>query len=67
MGTCYVLQVSSCSEAAAIDVDVKVSPPSGAVAGAVLFLSGGGSSAYYEQKSSFTYGSNVVQQVVKSG
>jgi len=37
-GTCYVLQVSGCSEAAAIDVDVKVSPPSDAVAGAVLFM-----------------------------
>jgi hypothetical protein len=66
-GTCWGLNVS-CPFVTPIktyDATLKVTSPSGAPLGTIIFISGAGGSAFYD--TNFTYGAQVINTVVQAG
>lgn len=66
-GTCWGLNISSCPNPATLpyDATVKVTSPSGASIGTIIFLTGGTGNDFYDQQ--FTYGSGLINKVVGAG
>ena len=66
-GTCWGLNVSACPNVPIrpYDATVKVTSPSGASIGTIIFLSGATGTQFYDE--AFTYGSSVIQTVVGAG
>jgi hypothetical protein len=66
-GTCWGLNVSSCSNPPIkpYDATVKVTSPSGAPIGTIIFLSEATGTQFYDED--FTYGASVIQTVVGAG
>ncbi|HEV2380412.1 MAG TPA: hypothetical protein VG206_11530 [Terriglobia bacterium] len=66
-GTCWGLNISACPNPATLpyDATVKVTSPSGASIGTIIFLSGATGGQFYDQE--FTQGSSVIDTVVGAG
>jgi hypothetical protein len=66
-GTCWGLNISACSNPPTLpyDATVKVTNPSGASIGTIIFLSGATGVQFYDQE--FTYGTSVINTVVGAG
>jgi hypothetical protein len=66
-GTCWGLNISACPNPATLpyDATVKVTSPSGASIGTIIFLSGATGNQFYDEE--FTQGSSVIDTVVGAG
>jgi hypothetical protein len=66
-GSCWGLNVSSCSNLPIkpYDATVKVTSPSDASIGTIIFLTGGTGTQFYD--AGFTYGTSVINTVVAAG
>jgi hypothetical protein len=66
-GTCWGLNIASCPNPATLpyDATVKVTSPSGASIGTIIFLTGGIGNQFYDKE--FASGASVIQTVVRAG
>jgi hypothetical protein len=66
-GNCWGLNISSCPNPATLpyDATAKVTSPTGASIGTIIFLSGATGNQFYDEE--FTYGSSVIDTIVAAG